>query len=185
MELSHVIENEYFEWLYNYVCKYKVHGDISYRKLFATLHDTEFIFSIPNDVNRAIDGEDLRYRFSLEFEEREGVPIPCKIEGPCSVLEMMVALSDRCEEHIMDDPDIGNRTGKGFWDMIENLELDGMSDTSFDECYVEEVIDRLLNREYGRNGEGGLFYIPHCPYDLRSEEIWYQMMWYLDRFIKN
>ena len=85
----------------------------------------------------------------------------------------------------MDDPDIGNRTGQWFWDMIENLELDTMSDTMFDERYVDEVIERLLHREYGRHGEGGLFFIPNCRYDLRSEEIWYQAMWYLDSIIKN
>ena len=33
----------------------------------------------------------------------------------CSVLEMMIALAIRCEEHIMDDPDVGNRTGQWFW----------------------------------------------------------------------
>lgn len=42
---------------------------------------------------------------------------------PCSVLEMIIALAIRLEEHIMDDPDIGNRTGQWFWDMIVSLGL--------------------------------------------------------------
>lgn len=183
MELSHVIENEYFEWLYNYVCKYKVHGDVSYRKLFAMLHDTEFIFSIPNDVNRAIDGEDLRYRFSLEFEEREGVPIPCKIEGPCSVLEMMVALAIRCEETIMDDPRYGDRTAQWFWRMMSNLGLGLMTDDIYDRDLVKHKLDIFLHREYEPDGKGGLFYIRDCAEDLRKVEIWAQLCWYLDKFV--
>lgn len=183
MELSHIIENEYFKWLYNYVCKYKVHGDISYKKLFAMLHDTEFIFSIPNDVNRAIDGEDLRYRFSLEFEEREGVPIPYKIDGPCSVLEMMIALAIRCEETIMDDPRYGDRTAQWFWIMMSNLGLGLMTDDIYDRDLVKRKLDIFLNREYEPDGKGGLFYIRDCTDDLRKVEIWAQLCWYLDKFV--
>ena len=183
MDLSHIIENEYFKWLYNYVCKYKVHGDISYKKLFAMLHDTEFIFSIPNDVNRAIDGEDLRYRFSLEFEEREGVPIPYKIDGPCSVLEMMIALAIRCEETIMDDPRYGDRTAQWFWMMMSNLGLGLMTDDIYDRDLVKRKLDIFLNREYEPDGKGGLFYIRDCTDDLREVEIWAQLCWYLDKFV--
>ena len=37
-----------------------------------------------------------------------------------------------------------------------------------------------LNRDYGRDGKGGLFTIEHCRYDMRDIEIWYQANWYLD-----
>lgn len=183
MELQDVVENEYFEWLYNYVCKNKVHNLVSYRKLFATLYDTEFIFSIPNDINRAIDGEDLRYRFSLEFENEEGIPLPYKIEGPCSVLEMMIALAIKCEETIMDDPRYGDRTAQWFWRMMSNLGLGLMTDDVYDRDYVKEKIDIFLNREYDPDGKGGLFYIRDCAEDLRNVEIWAQLCWYLDKFV--
>ena len=58
------IENEYFEWLYNYACKGKINERISYRKLFMLLHDIDFDFYIREDVNRAVDGIDLRNRFA-------------------------------------------------------------------------------------------------------------------------
>ena len=39
----------------------------------------------------------------------------------CSVLEMMVALAICCEETYMDNPNIGNRTGQWFWNMVKNI----------------------------------------------------------------
>ena len=169
--------NEYFEWLCNSVCDRKRLRGNSYRKLFSLLHRTEFIFSIPMDENRAIDGQDLRRRFAHDADRR-GYILDC-LRGPCSVLEMMVALANRCE-HIMDDPDIGDRTGRWFWGMIENLGLISMTDTDFDRRYTEERIDVFLNREYEPDGSGGLFTVKHCREDMRDIDIWYQMCRYLD-----
>ena len=57
------IKEEYFEWLYDTVCKGRAHNNTSYKKLFMFLHDIEFTFTIRMDMNRARDGVDLRYRF--------------------------------------------------------------------------------------------------------------------------
>lgn len=174
------LNNAYFEWMYQLVCSEQYSQRRSCRKLLCLLHDTEFTYTIPMDGNRAEDGTDLRYRFGYE-NTYEGPMIAAYLDDrPCSVLEMMVALSIRCEEHIMDDPDIGDRTGQWFWNMIANLGLDSMNDTKFDKAHAREIIRKFLNREYGRNGEGGLFTVKHCRDDLRSVEIWYQMCWYLD-----
>ena len=67
--------------------------------------------------------------------------------------------------------------------MISNLGLEFMSDTKFDKRYLDGVISKFLNREYKRNGEGGLFTVKNCKHDLRTAEIWYQMCWYLDDII--
>jgi hypothetical protein len=83
----------------------------------------------------------------------------------------------------MDDPDYGNRTGQWFWTMINNLNLSSMSDERFDGEYVDEVISIFLNREYQEDGEGGLFTIEDCEYDMRTVEIWYQLCWYLNTII--
>ena len=96
---------------------------------------------------------------------------------------MMVALAIRCEEHIMGDQDIGDRTGLWFWGMIENLGLLSMTDTAFNKRRVDEIIDIFLNREYKRNGEGGLFTVKNHRDDLRTVEIWYQLMWYLNEIM--
>ena len=80
----------------------------------------------------------------------------------------------------MDNPAVGDRTAQWFWSMIVSLGLGSMTDSRFDEYYVERVIDRFLNRDYSPDGRGGLFTIPRCEEDLRDVEIWYQTTWYLD-----
>ena len=166
--------NEYFEWM----CEL-VDGD-PYRALLSQLYDIDFTYTIPMDGNRADDGIDLRYRFGYEHDHADHMVATYLDDKPCSVLEMMIALAIRCEEHIMDDPELGNRTGQWFWEMIDSLGLNDMYDQNYDEDKVLYIIDIFLNRDYERNGKGGLFTIQDCPRDLRSVEIWYQLCWYLD-----
>lgn len=174
------IRDEYFDWLYELVCDGKYAKAISYRKLFEFLHETEFVYSIPRDQNRAEDGIDLRWRFVCDtYIPEYADEILEDLDSPCSVLEMMVALAITCE-NIMDDPAFGNRTSQWFWEMIVNLGLGGMSDSRFNRLQAEESIVRFLNREYEPDGKGGLFTIDNCDRDLRNVEIWYQLCWYLD-----
>lgn len=170
----------YFEWMCQLVCDEQHFRQFSYRRLLHHLHNMDFSYTLAMDSNREADGTDLRYRFGYE-NSYEGAMIAIYLDTcPCSVLEMMIALAIRCEEHIMDDPDIGNRTGQWFWGMIENLGLKEMTDARFDKKYTEDIIQRFLDRKYKRNGEGGLFTVKHCQQDLRTIEIWYQMCWYLN-----
>ena len=172
------MSNEYFKWLFDIVCGERFSKNISYRKLLNCLHSIDFKYIIPNDVNRAKDGVDLRRRFYLDTGYRTDMK-----GSPCTVLEMMVALTIRCEETIMDNPSLGDRTGQWFWSMINTLGLSDMIDDRFNESIVREKIDIFLNREYEPDGQGGLFRIKHCRRDLRDVEIWYQLCWYLDQFI--
>jgi hypothetical protein len=132
------------------------------------------------DSNRYDDGTDLRFRFCYENDLDSSLISEYLDNRPCSVLEMLIALSVRIEEHIMYDQEIGDRTGQWFWGMIKNLGLGSMDDVHFDRRYAENVIWRFLNRGYDRNGKGGLFTIDNCKNDLRDVEIWYQACWYLD-----
>lgn len=172
----------YFEWMYQLVCDERYSKNLSYRKLLMYLHTIDFDYSIAMDGNRADDGIDLRYRFGYEESYEEPMIAAFLDDRPCSVLEMMIALSTQCEK-IMEEPDVGDRTGQWFWNMIVNLKLGSMSDSNFDRDYVNERIDILKKRDYGRDGNGGLFTIKHCRYDLRNVEIWYQMCWYLDSIL--
>ena len=181
MTFNDRINNEYFEWMSNLVCEDRFPNQISYRKLLMLLHNTEFTYIILRDENRADDGITLRHRFACEYAGIEDVER--YLEGPCSVLEMMIALSIRCEESIMDDPKVGDRTGQWFWGMVTNLGLGSMTDDRFDRGFVEDILTKFLNRKYEPDGRGGLFRVRHCDRDLRKVEIWYQLCWYLDSIV--
>lgn len=171
------IQESYFDWIYDLVCKDRFAETNSFRKLLSYLHSMEFTYSVSNDANRADDGVDLRYKFALYSD----IPnAEARITGPCSVLEMMVALAIN-EEQIMHDPKIGDRTGQWFWRMIVNLGLGGMTDARFNRYEVKDAVNRFLNREYEPDGRGGLFTIKNCRYDLRDIEIWTQMCYYMDK----
>ena len=180
---KHKIEQEYFEWMYGLICNVKYSKNLSYRKLMHYLYQIDFTYIIDMDENRAEDGVDLRYRFGYEQKLDKQLIEEYLDDCPCSVLEMLIALSIRCEEHIMDNPDAGNRIGQWFWNMIVNLGLGSMNDSKFNERYADKIISRFLNREYKPNGEGGLFTLKQCRTDLRTGEIWYQLCWYLDENI--
>lgn len=172
-----IMKRKYFDWLCGFVKP--LSSNTSYRNLLLHFFRTDFYAIIPMDGNRASDGIELRYRFGREKCLHMSEVATVLDIRDCSVLEMMVALCLRCEEQIVDEPDVGNRTRKLFWSMVKNLGLFAMDDTSYDEFEVEDHLDIFLNREYKPDGTGGLFKLRKTRHDLRNVEIWYQMMWYL------
>lgn len=181
--MSQRLHNEYFDWMCELIDHDEYDENLSYKKLLCYLNDEEFIYILEMDGNRAQDGIDLRYRFGYEVGYSREFIEENLDDQPCSILEMMVALSIRCEESIMDDPDIGDRTGKWFWDMVSSLGLDTMTDSRFNEKRVNGILYKFLHRTYKPNGQGGLFTVKHRGKDMRDVEIWYQMMWHLDEYL--
>jgi len=168
------LRNRYFKWLESFVAHI---DDLSPNEedLLEELYATPYEYSsiCPNDSNRKIDGYELRQRFIDECHETQE---KLKwISGPCSVLEMLVALADRCEKDIMYDPNYGDRTSEWFWTMLHNLGIQSNSS----EKDVAERLQRWMNREYGFNGYGGLFPLEDAGEDQSKVEIWYQMNTYM------
>lgn len=173
------IKSDYFEWMYDLVGGGGYSPSTSFRKLLTFLHDTEFVYFVPYDENRAAEGIGLRYRYCL-YHDCEDLEV--YLDGPCSVLEMIVALAIHCEG-IVDDPEKGDRTGQWFWNMITNMGLGGMTDYNFDERLVDEVVTRFLRREYDADGTGGLFRVRGWQRDMRTAEIWHQLMAYINSMV--
>ena len=178
------IRELYFEWLLDQIFTDFIRPlRNKYTKLMCYLFNAKFYWSIPRDSNRFEDGVSLRDRFIEQYMEDQLVSDDefdlYFNPTSCSVLEMMAALAIRCEDTIMYNPDYGNRTGKWFWIMIKSMNLHTMDDRNYNEIFVENTVARMLDREYAPNGEGGLFTIPDCQYDLRDVEIWYQMSWFI------
>lgn len=174
---------EYFSWVLEQINTEKNKNVSIYSKLLEYLYSKDFTYKCWSDENRAKYGIDLRYRFGLEYGYSYGEIDDHWDDKPCSVLEMMIALAIQCESHIMYDPENGNRTGYWFWKMIENLGLISMKNSKFNNKTADRIINRFLNKDYEKNGKGGLFIIKNSNRDMRIVDIWYQMLWYLDEYI--
>ena len=177
------ILEDYYEWMCSLIEEGKPNRH-SYEMLLRSMFSREFSYILPMDSNRYEDGIDLRYRFAYECDIPESMVSNNIDYTPCTIFEMMVALSLRCEEHIMNDPDVGDRTGQWFWEMIESLGLMEMYDSRFDLIKVDHILTNFMERKFSKNGKGGLFTVNNDKVDMRNEEIWYQMMWHLDEEVQ-
>lgn len=171
------IFGDYYQWLCGLVCVDE--PDHSYWILADQLHKTVFTWSVPNDENREADGRRLRDIFEAETLYQD---YSC-LQGPASVLEVLIALAIRIES-ILADPDLGDRTVNWFWEMIENLNLAQFDDENYitrhGKMLVHQILKCFLERRYTRHGDGGLFPLKLHVKDQRRVEIWYQMMDYLN-----
>lgn len=174
------VTSQYFDWLHDTVCGKWEPRNLSFHSLLMFLFRQDFIPSCEMDESRAEDGCDLRYRFAQERNIPYAAMNNATSGMPCSMLEMMVALSIRIEEHIMADSEAGNRVGQWFWSMIVSLGMAAMDDARFDEGRVQFVIDRFNQRAYQPTGAGGLFTLINPNVDMRKLDIWYQLMAYLN-----
>lgn len=172
------LNREYFRWMCQLV-EDKRHRWESYKVLLNHLHNIDYSYDIPMDGNRAEDGIDLRYQFALEAGVDRRIVAAYLDDRNCTVLEMLVALAQRCEVQIMGEPG-SYQIGRWFWGMLQNLGLGGMRNERFDIDVVDMVVDKFMRRAYDRNGRGGLFTIEGCREDLRNVEVWYQLNWYLN-----
>lgn len=170
------VSNEYFHWL----CDQVEMNDSNYSHYFLAqdLYAKKFYSIIPNDDNRAMDGIALRQRFYEEvgYSDNE------ILDGPCSILELFLALAERIDG-IMADITNTNKTIKWFWELLMNLRLNEFDDDSYYDRNGKNEVERILNvflsRTYKRDGKGGLFPLFKPVKDQRKVEIWYQMNQYL------
>lgn len=180
MRIEDQVRADYFEWLYDIVRGDRFAKMVSFRKLLTFLHAAEFTYTIPHDKNRAGKGINLRYRYCLNHDCEH---LEHYLSGPCSVFEMMVALAIDCEDIVADEQYRGDRTAQWFWEMIKSLGLGGMHDSNFNEWLVSDVIGRFLDRDYEPDGRGGLFTVRGWDRDMRTAEIWHQLMAYINNIV--
>lgn len=173
MEKANDIKYDYWIWLRKLIGANDPESEWShYFALLWALHTTEFYATVEMDENRAEDGKELRTYFKEATGKDSSV-----IDGPCSVFEMMVALSRRYDGEVGDInaqnvPDI-------FWGMVKRLNLYEMDDDHFDQEKVSSILMSFLDRTYEKDGFGGLFPLVNPREDQRKVEIWYQMQAYI------
>lgn len=177
MNAKRPLDDTYFEWLCRQVST-PIRGaqTESYLTLLTQLHNTPFVFSIPNDDNRAEDGVGLRTKFvqknPISFIDHFW------FGQDCSLLEMLVALAERTAFESYDQLD------RWFHLFLKQLMLDEYTDYYYRvnrhaQEEVEHILHVLNHREYESNGTGGLFPLHNPSRDQREVELWYQMSSYL------
>lgn len=164
------LDDLYFDWLSAKVI-IGSNGGPTYFKLLKLLYDTEFVWVILGDDNRAADGQELRD----DFVSESGISVDADwLDESCSVLEMMIALAKRAEFQI------GFSVPEWFWIFITNLRLADFDDDKpvlYNE--VGTVLDNFIWRTYDYDGTGGMFPLRDPPEDQTNVELWYQLSEYV------
>lgn len=166
------LDDAYLSWLYSQIGSVKLKNRArSYWRLARQLYTKEFVWFVPNDDNRVEDGRDLRF----EFLEETGLTADDNwMDLGCSVLEMLVGLSRRLSF------EAEGEARDWFWHLMDNLQLRECNDRlAWSDEHVDEILDRVIYRNYGPSGEGGLFPMESPAEDQRNVELWYQMAAYL------
>lgn len=167
------LDEEYVEWLYDQVGnRFLKNPRRTYWSLLRQLFNKEFVWHIPNDDNRVEDGRQLRHKFleDANIRDHDG----WADDPGCSFLEMLIALSRRVALEADGDP------ADWFWHLMNNIELRDCNDASrYDEELVDEILERVVCRNYDMDGFGGLFPLARPESDQRRVELWYQMNAYV------
>lgn len=169
------LDELYFVWLYSQVADTETaEPALTSWNLLRILFRKEFVWTIPNDVNRAEDGKDLRRDF-ISSEGLGNEADPDWVDYGCSFLELMVGLAKRLA--FLGDGELHY----WFWKMMENIGIPRYSDIRkrLPVKKIDEVLDRVMYRTYERDGTGGFFPLQRTHRDQRTVELWYQLSAYL------
>ena len=141
--------------------------------LLFLMHQIEFVWLVPNDDNRIVDGTDLRWEFLQENTNHE---MKKEDFGPCSVLEVMIGISRRIAFSA------GGEAEGWAWQLLDNLKLLSMSDplSKRKAKIATAKIEALIWRTYQYDGTGGFFPLNFPEEDQTKVEIWYQMAAYIN-----
>ena len=184
------INFEYFDWLCSLV--HPEEQELYWDEVLWRLQGTEFVYRHPKDVNREYDGLALRDEFWAVFGASRGISerdmdVLDRILGGCTLLEMLIALARRGENDIMHDPELGDRSPKWFWMMLENLDLGqfaykGALDIVQNREKFDEITGCFLERKYPKTSRGTIFVSKNDKIDLRRVELWGQMCMFFEQF---
>lgn len=165
-------DDRYFEWLYSHI------GSTNERtsrhthwSLARKLYTTPFRWKLVLDANRAEDGCSLRGEFADRWGH-EGMD-PNWMSLPCSLLEMVIYLSHVLSFEAYAEP------REWFWKLMRNVGLEAYDDRNYQDRPVELILNSIMERQYGPDGNGGFFPLRHPERDQRGVEIWYQKEAYL------
>lgn len=160
-------------------------GRNGYLSLSRTLMGCSFFPILDMDENRCYECRELREDFADEYDEEEAGDILDGLYGEYgTMMELMVVMAEKMK-YDLDDSEYEAGTGKWFREMLQNCGLLMCVNERYeqDEGYeneVKDVLDTIIYRKYGWDGEGGLFPV-RCPkHDQRYAELVVQMNDYIE-----
>lgn len=140
----------------------------THRDLFEMMNQKEFVWFVPNDDNRVMDGLQIR----ADWLKYDG---PASELGPCSFLEVLIGVSRHIAFIIDEDTKAWARQ------LLINLDLNRMRDplSRYKAKKADAIMETVIWRTYEINGEGGFFPLIKPKEDQRKVEIWFQMSAYI------
>lgn len=170
---SHPLAEDYLRWLEPQIRDENDNPNKTYWDLLGIMFEKEFVWLIPNDDNRIVDGLDLRVEFCYAQHIR---PNSLKNLGPCSFLEVLLGLSRRLAFTA------GGSAPGWAWILVTNLELHRMADpvSQRKRRQIHDILDACIWRTYTPDGMGGFFPLAWPDEDQTQVEIWYQMASYFE-----
>lgn len=171
--ISPITKENYLLWLEPQLRDEHGNPGKTYWDLLNVMFEREFVFVVPMDDNRIVDGLDLR----MDFVRVNHIPLGRMPNlGPCSFLEVLIALSRRMAFIA------GGQAPGWAWQLLCNLELDRMSDpfTRSKHRKTQEIMDTAIWRTYSPDGTGGFFPLMQPDDDQTRIELWYQMNAYIE-----
>ena len=180
------VKSEYLCYLMNRA-QVEAEGMRGYLSLCSILQGTEFIPIVEMDENRCSDCRSLRMDFANDVSEPEYMDI---LDGMLSengtMMELLTILAEKIE-YEMADSEYEASTRKWFLEMLTNCGLGDADNGHFEEDSsgrlsedVACILDTVIFRKFGWDGENGLFPLRWPRGDQRYEELIVQMNNYLE-----
>lgn len=167
---------------FNELCSYVEVNELAdipgcyYTKLLEKLFDTPFRSTLWLDENRAFDAAHLKERIA------ENLKCEDAMTSPVNVLEVLLALAMRIEDDIMYCNLTEDRVAYWFWTMIYNLGLMDEINENFNDNRVRKKLNIFLDRKYGPDGLGSIFFTNNPARNFLNEDLWMQAQLYFAEF---
>ena len=175
-KVDYDLKSQYFGHLVESVID-KKHPQIDYIPLLDLLHSMKFELLMDSDEDRVKDGAYLRVKWLSE----EGIYDHLyEFDGDfVSVLEVLVALSDRLSFQIGNNCTGEHSISDCFWEILGNLDIEKYSISNYKPLNIKEKVRVWMYRKYMKNGEHGAFPLQKTRFDQRKLSIWDQMNEYI------
>lgn len=187
MDNREAVKTEYLYYLMNRA-QMDAEGSDGYSRLCALMQETEFLPIHERDENRCSDCRQMRKDFAdayYEEDRNEMIDILDREFGENGTMMEVTLVMAEYMQYEMADSEYDAGIGKWFRELLCNCGLDefanGLFETATDaEERVKAVMDTVIFRRTGWDGEGGFFPLMYPQYDQRASEMIIQANNYLE-----